>query len=136
MKTRGIYKPRTTADATAAHELVLYADNESSIYEQKKSILKNLLLKLRKSKYDAAKAPKLWAYWVEAAAKKYSKEFSDGRDWSVMFTKATRDLAAADLASRYHREMLSGEHDYLIQTPAQRKAEQDAADERWRKWVK
>lgn len=129
---------RTAAapDKTAARELDLYAENERDLYNQYQSILKNLLLKLRRGVYSATLAPKLWAYWFEAAAKKYAKEFGGGVPWNVTFTKATRDFAAKQRAEQEERALRSGEHDYLLQTPAARQAEMAKTSSAASAWLK
>jgi hypothetical protein len=90
------------ADTQTADELDLYAENTSELYNQKKSILANIRRKLKSGKYNHALAPKLWMYWVDAAAKRYTKEFGGPRDnISVIFNKATREHLAHELANRY-----------------------------------
>lgn len=81
-----------TGDPTAAHELELYADNESSLYPMKQAIAQNLAKKAAKGTYDASKGAVAWGHWYEAAAKKYCREF--GGTWSHVFSAATRRLAA------------------------------------------
>jgi hypothetical protein len=83
-------------DQHMVEELDLYAENESALYNQKKSILANIARRVKKGAYDHSKAPKLWGYWVTAAAKKYQHD-SPG----VVFNKATRDALAVELADRY-----------------------------------
>ena len=85
-------------DKDAAHELDLYAENTSELYAQKKSILANVRRRHENGIYDHAKAPKLWLYWVDAAARRYRKEFGGGPE---TFTKATREHLARELADRY-----------------------------------
>ena len=85
-------------DDTALRELDLYAENTSELYNQKKSILANIQRRIAKGTYDHSLAPKLWGYWVTAAAKRYQKEFGSG---SPIFSKATKDALAQDLANRY-----------------------------------
>ncbi len=86
-------------DEQAAHELDLYAENTYELYNQKKSILANIERRLAKGTYDYSKAPKLWMYWVDAAAKRYEKEF--GTPGAKIFNKATREALAKELADRY-----------------------------------
>jgi len=89
-------------DTTAANELDLYAENTSELYNQKKSILANIKRKLKSGKYDHALAPKLWMHWVDAAAKRYVREFgSPGARIDSIFNKATREHLAKELADRY-----------------------------------
>jgi len=105
MKRRALRKRygRTASgpvDTTAANELDLYAENTSELYNQKKSILANIRRKLASGKYNHALAPKIWMYWVDAAAKRYVKEFGSG-NVSTIFNKATREHLAHELADRY-----------------------------------
>jgi len=89
-------------DETAANELDLYAENTSELYGQKKAILANIQRKLKSGKYDPTKTPKLWMYWVDAAARRYVKEFgTPGQKIDSMFNKATREHLAKELADRY-----------------------------------
>lgn len=90
-------------DQTALTELDLYAENTSELYNQKKSILANIKRRLGKGTYDHSLAPKLWMYWVDAAAKRYVKEFGDGPKARIdsIFNKATREALAKELADRY-----------------------------------
>jgi hypothetical protein len=106
MKRRSIHKRYGRSggpvDEAAANELDLYAENTSELYGQKKSILANIQRKLKSGKFDITLAPKLWMYWVDAAAKRYAKEFaSSPSDWNKMFTKPTREHLARELANRY-----------------------------------
>jgi hypothetical protein len=82
----------------AKNELDLYAENTQELYSQKKLILANIQRRIAKGTYDHTLAPKLWGYWVTAAAQRYRKEF--GSD-SPIFNKATRDALAKELADRY-----------------------------------
>jgi hypothetical protein len=91
-------------DPTAAHELVLYADNSSELYNQKQSIIKNLLRKMKAGKYDAVKAIKLWQYWIDNAARGYKKEFGGN------FNASTRRFAASEVALREDAKMRHGEY--------------------------
>lgn len=90
-----------TVDETAANELDLYAENTSELYSQKQAILANIRRKHKSGKYDHVLAPKLWLYWVDAAAKRYAKEFASPAEWSKIFNKPTREHLARELANRY-----------------------------------
>ena len=90
------YSRHAEVDQHMVEELDLYAENEAALYPQKQAILRNLQLKAKKGVYDAAKAAKLWGYWVEAASKRYRKEWP-----GVEITKGTRDEVAKELARRY-----------------------------------
>lgn len=89
-------------------ELDLYAYNTSELYGQHQSIIANLKRRIEKGTYDPALAPKLWGYWVEAAAKRYAKEF--GGSWHAMFDKPTRDALAREIAVDEHRKIVDGEY--------------------------
>jgi hypothetical protein len=89
------------ADTQAADELDIYAENTSELYNQKQSILANIRRKLASGKYNHALAPKLWMYWIDAAAKRYNREFGSGGNISTIFNKATREHLAKELADRY-----------------------------------
>lgn len=97
-------------DEDAKTELALYMDNEYSIYNQKKSIIANLMRKMKSGKYDPTLAPKLWAYWVESGAKAYAKEYDSSTNWSKMFPKPLRDALAAELAKDEEEKIKNGEY--------------------------
>lgn len=79
-------------------ELKLFIDNDGQLYRgQTTSIIKNLATKMAKGVYDRSKAEKLWMYLVESGAKKYSREFSDGKDWHKMFDMSDRRQIAKEL---------------------------------------
>lgn len=86
----------SNVDEHAKTELQLYAENTSDLYNQKQSILANIRRRIAKGTYNHSLAPKLWLYWVDAAAKRYSKEFGP-----AVFNKATRMAVAQDLADNY-----------------------------------
>lgn len=100
----------------AADELRLYAENTGELYQPKLNIIRALTAKMAKGKYDPAKAPKLWAYWVEAAAKRYEKEIDPDVPWSRAFDAPTRRHVAAELAREYEArirmELEHGRRDY------------------------
>lgn len=114
-------KKRSKGDKAAARELILFADNESSIYPQRVSIHKNLLKKIKAGKYSDTKAAKLWGYWFEAAAKSYARQMANPADWSRIFSASTRRLAARTYASREGRILRAaarGEtQDYIYKNP-------------------
>lgn len=100
-----------TIDQHALTELELYAENKSSIYEQKKSILKNILRRIKNGTYDPGLAPKLWLYWVDEAAKRYVKEF--GGDLRITFPKPLREALAEKLAKEEYALIQAGEYESL-----------------------
>ena len=95
-------------DESAARELDLYAENESALYNQYKSILENLKKKISSGKYDASKAPALWAYWYEAAAKRYCKEF--GGEVRTAFPAKLRKQLAEQRARDEYPRIIAGEY--------------------------
>lgn len=118
IKTEGeskLVEADTTIDEHALEELELYMDNEYSIYNQKKSIIKNLQRKMKSGKYDHSLAPKLWAYWVEAGAKAYAKEFDSPTNWNKLFPKPLRDALAIKLADDERSKIESGEYDGMME---------------------
>lgn len=92
---------KKAVDEHAKNELDLFIENQSGMYPMKQAIIKNLALKRAKGKYDPAKAPKAWQYWVDRGAKEYTKEFGVSGD--RIFDKTTRTALAEDLAKRYER---------------------------------
>lgn len=95
-------------DEDAKTELELYMDNEGRLYNQKKSILANIMRKMKAGKYDHRLAPKLWMYWVDEGAKMYVREF--GGDVKTMFAKDLRESLAKDIADRELKLIEEGEY--------------------------
>lgn len=95
-------------DKAAAHELDLYAENTSELYNQFKSIVANVKKKIKSGRYDPVKAPKLWLYWYDAAAKRYVKEF--GGDVRRDFPLALRKQLAAERAVEEYKKIVGGEY--------------------------
>jgi len=87
-------------DPDMARELELYADNDSTLYfQRRKPILINLGKKYKKGTYDIQKAAKLWRYYIDAALEKYNKEFgSRGDKWYELMSVADRNLLALEYA--------------------------------------
>lgn len=119
-------KRRSKGDKAAARELILFAENESSIYPQRVSIHKNLLKKIKKGQYSDTKAAKLWGYWFEVAAKSYARQMANPGDWNRIFSAATRRLAARSYASsegRILKAAARGETDeYVYSNPRKKYA--------------
>lgn len=90
----------TYKDKDAAREIELYADNDSQLYFQmKRPILINLGKKYKKGTYNIEKAAKLWRYFIDAALKKYNKEFgSRGDKWFELLNTHDRQLLALEYA--------------------------------------
>jgi len=87
-------------DPDMARELELYADNDSTLYfQRRKPILINLGKKYKKGTYDIQKAAKLWRYYIDAALEKYNKEFgSRGDKWYELMSVSDRNLLALEYA--------------------------------------
>lgn len=95
-------------DDHAVTELVLFAENTGSIYEQSiVPVIKNLAAKLRKGTFDKARAVDAFVYVADAAAKQYNAELGSGRGYGP-FTVATRRAAAAQLLDS-HMEAIENE---------------------------
>jgi hypothetical protein len=102
---------REAGDRDVADDLLLFLDNESDLYQQKKSIAANLLKKLEKGRYERERAKDAWMYVVERAAKKYADEQGRARDWARIFVPATRDMVASELESRWLENAKAGRPD-------------------------
>lgn len=103
------------ADHAAARELFVSSDSWSALYPKRKAIQLNLLRKYRSGKYDSKKAPKLYAYLMDDAARRYGREFGNGEaDGLRMFSPATRLAAGALMAAHDYEEMKLGNFDYLL----------------------
>lgn len=99
-------------DPDAMRELELYINNTSELYNQFKSIIKNIQRKIASNKYDHSLAPKLWGYWVEVGAKSYIKEFGSlGDRMQDMFPKKDRMILAQKLADYNYDDIISGNYD-------------------------
>lgn len=92
-----------------AEELLLYLDNEHDLYLQKKLVAANLSKKIKRGTYEESRAPDAWSYVVEAAAKKYAKEFGEARSWHVFFDAETRRQVSKELAERWYANAKRGE---------------------------
>lgn len=110
---------RDPVDEHAATELVMYIENESDLSPdgpsgQGRSVLLNALRKWKKGTYDPTQAVRLFEYLAEAGAKRYAKEFgSSPKEWSTMFTPATRHEAAKQLEASFRNSAEHGEYDHV-----------------------
>ncbi len=85
-----------------ATELVLYGDNDQSIYRQKMAVFRALARKKDRGTYDPKLAPKAFAALLNASAKKYVREFGGRGDrWNAMFSPMDRRHAAMHYASEF-----------------------------------
>ena len=101
-----------TFNADNVRELKLYAENTNEIYEQKKSIIKNLARKIERKVYNPALAPKLWRYWVDTASKRYTQEFGTQGDY--IFSVADRNEVSRIIAEQEYELIKSGEYSIML----------------------
>ncbi len=91
-------------DSDAATELSLFAENDEPLYRQMvRPIEKNLARKMLAGKYNSALAVKAWRHFVDAAAKKYVKEFG-----GPAFGVAERNVVAIDFRDAFESEVAAG----------------------------
>ncbi len=96
-----------------AYELILYAENTESLYNQQQSIVKNLIRKMNRGVYDHSKAPTLWKYWMDNAAKGYTREHGTGRGYGI-FTPTIRREAATYMAQQEFDSIVAGDYEDLM----------------------
>lgn len=89
-------------------ELLLYLDNESSIYNQKKAIIENMKRKIGQGRYSPEAAVKGWLYWVDAGARQYCKE--NRCDLRMTFPLPLRREVAKEVAIREKELIDNGEY--------------------------
>jgi hypothetical protein len=90
-----------------ARELLLTCENDGDLYRQQvQPIEKNLKRKMEKGIYDHEKSKKLWMYLADNCARKYAKEYGDGRPWHKMFSTADRREVAKAFADSFRDEHL------------------------------
>ena len=115
-------------DEDSVRELVLYAENDGTLYQQSTApIQKNLSKKWVKGIYDHDKAIQLWKYHADRAAKAYGREFSNN-DGLKIFSPAVRKAAAAEFANDWKEELEAGN----LHETAMVEAVGDAAEEFYR----
>lgn len=85
------------ANEVEAEELVLYTANERALYDRRKAFYDSALRKVRAGTYDPAKAPALFVYLADEAAKHYRTAYHMGTG----FSPATRRLAAEKFAREF-----------------------------------
>lgn len=115
---RGVRAKGDETDEHAAYELVMFIENTSDLSPdgprgQGRSVLLNALRKWRKGTYDQELAVKLFGHLAESGAKRYAKEFGEEREWSKMFTPATRREAARQLEESFRSSAENGEYDHV-----------------------
>ena len=88
-----------------AEELILYIENTYELYNQIKSIQKNIIKKVQRGVYDPSLAPKLWGYLVQEGAKRYAQEMGIEIPWHKAFPPQVRQEAAQQMASDFESEL-------------------------------
>lgn len=85
---RGVY------DEHAATELKLFAENDSQLYHQRYlPVVRNLQQHRERGNYDHEQAVKGMRHFVDAAAKKYDRQYGSG-NWADVFSVPTREAVA------------------------------------------
>lgn len=85
-----------------AHELILYCENDPSLYRQEQMIEANLDKHLAKGRFDATLAAKAFRHEVDAGARMYQKEYGSGsRRSDQVFSVKHRQEAAEFMAKAY-----------------------------------
>ena len=101
----------TSADPVAARELELYIENEAALVGPGntigQAIMRNLAGKILRGTYDRTKSWKAWSHLVDEGAKRYTREFGEGKGYGA-FTAATRRMVAVSLAEVFEAEIESG----------------------------
>jgi hypothetical protein len=105
-----------TTMSHGARELLLFAENDASLHRQREvPILANLALKKVKGTYDHGKAVKLWMYWADDAAQRYTKEHGTTNDvWHKFFPKSDREQVARAATQSFEVEFDLGNYDRLL----------------------
>jgi hypothetical protein len=90
-------------DQHAATELQLFIENDEHIYTSRfVPVMRNLKRKMNRGTYDHNRAPKLWRYLVDAAAKAYDP---GSAQWHKVFNTTTRQHVAQTLADEYREDI-------------------------------
>ena len=87
------------------HEFLLYAQNDGKLYEEFVRPTEQLLeQKMEAGTYSHPRAIITWNYVVDAAARKYVRDFSISESWYHRFPKSVRNMAAAEWADQWRQE--------------------------------
>jgi len=91
-------------------DLVLYGDNERSLYKNSAvPVMKNLEKKFKNGTYDHEKAKKLWGYHADRVAQQYHKNHNyKNIPWHKNISKEVRNKAANSWADTHKKEMELG----------------------------
>jgi hypothetical protein len=82
-------------------ELFEYISQERPLYEQKIRCFQSLAKKVDRHVYDPRKAPQMFKYLIEEAAKRFHKEFHYTIPWYQVFTIEDRRELANDLTEAF-----------------------------------
>lgn len=82
-----------------ATELELFLVNDWNSYRHLQDCISNLERKVARGTYDSERAPKIFKYPVETAAKEYAKGYD--MPWHVMFPVAVRREVEQSLFNDY-----------------------------------
>jgi galactokinase/mevalonate kinase-like predicted kinase len=90
-------------DEHAATELLLYIENDASLYQGMRNlIVQNLQKKRAKGTYISSRAVDAFMHLATEAAKRYTKEF--GGTYFLMFNVPTRRYVATQLEESFRAE--------------------------------
>ena len=102
-------------DETAARELLLYIENDASLYNQMYlPIVKNMTSKKASGKYHHELATKGFMHLADEGARRYNKEYGDGENSLKLFNKSTRGKVSKDLRDSFESEYDDGNFDDFI----------------------
>jgi hypothetical protein len=91
-------------DDSVAVELTSYIDNTGTAYEDKMRLFAKLLRFVRKGTYDHGRAPEMFDFLVEHAAKSWHREFSSKEgNWYSTFPQSVRQITKQRLADEFVR---------------------------------
>lgn len=100
-----------------AWELILYAETRAEMMPMRDSIIKNVIRKINRGTYDPKKAGRLWQYWMDDAAQRYTREFDvpgHHRSSYGIFTAPMRREAADWIAPKFYDEIMLDNYDHLL----------------------
>jgi hypothetical protein len=97
-------------DKDLMQELLLFMENEDSIFNQKESIIKNIMRKKKRGVYDPSLAPKLWLYWVDNGAVAYVKKGGINTPGKKYFPIELRRALAEQIAKSEEKMIEDGDY--------------------------
>ena len=102
---------KAAVDDDVLEDLELFMENTGSLHAKKMTIISNLRKKMEAGKYESARAPQAWMYWVEEGVKAYVREFSANP--RTMFPMELKKALAERLSKRYEDAIKGGEYGKL-----------------------